>query len=288
MSSPGLFVLLIFSYLPLIGLLIAFEDYRDDKGLFGSAWAGLQNFAFLFNSGDAWAITFNTIAYNTAFIVVGLVASVSVALLLYEVRVGWLSGVYKWALFFPYFMAYPIISYIAYAFLANDIGFVNHFLKAIGVAPVLWYNTPEAWPFILVLINLWRTLGYGSIIYLAGIQGISPEYFEAAMIDGARKSQQIWHITLPLLRPLMIILTLLAIGRVFFADFGLFYIVPSNSPLLQPATNVIDVYVYNALTGGGTVGMAAAAGFYQSIVGFALVFSANWIVRRISPEQALF
>jgi putative aldouronate transport system permease protein len=187
-------------------------------------------------------------------------------------------------------MAYPVIAYVVYAFLADDVGFVNHVLSVFGVAPVRWYGSPDLWPYILVTVNLWRSVGFGAVIYLAGMQGISPEYFEAARVDGASKLAQIRCITLPLLRPLMITLTLLAIGRIFYSDFGLFFNVPQNSPLLQPATETIDLYVYHALTGssGGTIGMAAAASFYQSIFGFVLIVCANWVVRRVSPDQALF
>jgi len=191
-------------------------------------------------------------------------------------------------MFFPSFISAVIISYFVFALLSAEHGLVNKLLQRLGHTPVAWYASPEYWPVILVLIHLWKSAGFGSILYLAGILAISPEFYEAAKIDGATKLQQIRYITLPLLSPILIITTLLAIGKIFYADFGLFYVVTRNSPQLYSTTDVIDTYVYRALRQLGDVGMAAAAGFAQSMIGFVLVMLANLIMRRIDPEKAIF
>jgi len=289
MAAPALLLLLVLSYLPMAGLVIAFKDYRADQGVFGSAWVGLQNFAYLF-SQDAWRITFNTLFMNALFIVTTLVVSLIVALLLNEIRdTGkWLAKFYQSALFFPFFISYVLISSFAFGILSSDTGLLDRVLTSVGLPSVDWYASPRYWPTILTIVNLWRTVGFYSIIYLAGIIAISPDYYEAARVDGATRWQQIRSITLPLIGPLITINVLLAIGRIFYADFGLFYQVTQNSSLLYSTTDVIDTYVFRSLTAIGDVGMAAAAGFYQAVVGFILVVLANWIVRRIDRERALF
>jgi putative aldouronate transport system permease protein len=290
MTAPGVLLLAVFSYIPLLGLVIAFKDYRAYRGIWGSAWVGLQNFAYLFDSQDAWRITFNTLFMNALFIVTTLAASLAIALLLNEIRESsrFLSKFYQSTLFFPYFLSYVVISYFVFGLLNANNGLVDHLLPSLNLPSIDWYSSPQYWPSILTLVNLWKSAGFWSIVYLAGIIAINPEYYEAARVDGANKWQQIRGITLPLITPLIIINVLLSIGRIFYADFGLFYQVTSNSPLLYPTTDVIDTYVYRSLTTLGDVGMSAAAGFYQAIVGFVLVLLSNWIVRRISPERALF
>lgn len=289
MALPALLLLLVFNYIPMVGIVIAFKDYKTYQGIWGSAWVGLQNFQYLFGQ-DAWTITRNTLGMNALFIVTTLVAALVVAVLLNEVRdtSKWLTKFYQSALFFPFFMSYVIISTFAFGFLSVDTGLLDHLLVSIHLPTVDWYASPQYWPAILTIVNLWRTVGFNSLIYLAGIVAINPEYYEAARVDGASKWMQIRSITLPLIAPLMIINVLLQIGRIFYADFGLFYQVPQNSALLYPATDVIDTYVFRSLTSIGDVGMAAAAGFYQALVGFILVLGANWIVRRIDRERALF
>jgi putative aldouronate transport system permease protein len=290
MMSPGLALLFVFSYVPLFGLVIAFKDYRAYQGIWGSAWVGLQNFQYLFNSQDAWHITFNTLFMNALFIVTTLIASLAIALLLNEIRESsrFLIKIYQSTLFFPYFLSYVIISYFVFGLLNANNGLLDHLLAHLGRQPVDWYSSPQYWPVILTLVNLWKSAGFWSIVYLAGIIAINPEYYEAARVDGANKWQQIRGITLPLIMPLIIINVLLAIGRIFYADFGLFYQVTGNNPLLYPTTDVIDTYVFRSLTTLGDVGMAAAAGFYQAVVGFVLVLVSNWVVRRMDPERALF
>lgn len=288
MVAPGVLLLFIFSYLPMAGLIIAFKDFRASQGMLGSEWVGLENFRFLFGTGAAWRITLNTLGLNALFISSNLIGSLTVALLLNEVRSRIASRFYQFALFIPYFISWVIVGYFGFAFLNTDTGLLNRLLASFGMPPVRWYASPEYWPLILMLVNLWKNLGFWSIIYLAGIINISPEYYEAARIDGATKWQQIVSITLPLLLPLVLINLLLAVGRIFYADFGLFFNVTRDSSQLYQTTDVIDTYVYRALRSTGDVGMAAAASFYQAIVGFLLVLFTNWLVRRVDPDKALF
>ena len=290
MTIPGLCLLFVFAYLPMFGIIIAFKDYRAYLGVLGSAWVGLQNFFYLFETNDARRIVFNTIFMNTLFIVTVLIASLGIALLLHEVRNShkWLSRFYQSTLFFPYLFSYVIINYFVFALLDTSNGLVNHFLVSLGLHAIDWYSSPQYWPVILTLVNLWKNAGFWSIVYLAGILAINPEYYEAAGMEGATTWQKIWHITLPMLKPLIIINVLLSIGRIFYADFGLFYQVTRNTPQLYSTTDVIDTYVYRTLTALGDVGMASAAGAFQAIIGFVLVLGSNWLVRRTDPERALF
>jgi putative aldouronate transport system permease protein len=288
MALPGVLMLLVFAYLPMVGLVIAFKDYRFVDGLWGSAWVGFDNFRFLFGTDTAWRITRNTLLMNSLFITTSTVASLIIALLMNEVYTSWLSKYYQTMLFFPYFISWVIVSYFVFGFLNGDTGIANQILMALGLDKIEWYREPAYWPTILTAANLWNGMGFGSIVYLAGMLGIDTGYYEAAKIDGANKFQQIRYITLPLIMPLIIILVLLAIGRIFNADFGLFFFVPRDNPMLYSTTDVIDTFVYRSLVQLGDISMAAAAGFYQSVVGFALVVLANWLVRRINPDNSLF
>lgn len=288
MALPGVIMLLVFAYLPMIGLVIAFKNYRFADGLLGSAWVGLDNFRFLFGADAALRVTRNTLLMNSLFIATGTAASLTIALLLNEVYTSWASKYYQTLLFFPHFISWVIVSYFVFGFLNGDTGLVNQWLAKLGLEPAAWYREAGYWPGVLTLTNLWNGVGFGSIVYLAGILGIDPVYFEAAKIDGANKWQQIRFITLPMLLPLVIILVLLAIGRIFNADFGLFYFVPRNTPQLYSTTDVIDTFVYRSLVQLGDISMAAAAGFYQSVVGLVMVVVANWIVRRINRDYSLF
>jgi len=290
MMLPGLLVLFVFAYLPMFGIIIAFKDYRAYQGVLGSQWVGLKNFQYLFGTDDARRIVVNTLAMNALFIVSVLVVALAIALLLKEVQGSsrWLSKFYQSTLFFPYLFSYVIINYFVFALLNTSNGFVNHTLEAVGVHPVNWYQSAQSWPVILTLVTVWKNAGFWSIVYLAGIIAINPEYYEAATIDGASRWRQMWRITLPLLKPLIVINLLLSIGRIFYADFGLFYQVTRNAPELYPTTDVIDTYVYRTLTTIGDVGMASAAGTFQAVVGFFLVLLSNWLVRRTEPQSAIF
>jgi putative aldouronate transport system permease protein len=288
MAAPAMLLVLVFSYLPMFGLIIAFKKYRFADGIWGSQWVGLDNFRYLFLTPAAVRVTINTLALNTMFIGVGLIVSLGLALLLNEVRNPFLSRYYQSVMFFPYLISWVIVGYFGFALLNADTGLLNQILVMVGQEPIRWYGSPEYWPLILILAKTWNGAGYGAIIYLAGIVAINPEYYEAARIDGATKWQQIRFITLPLLRPLIIIQLLLSIGFILYADFGLFYNLTRDRAELLSTTDVLDTFVFRALRTQGDIAMAAAAGFFQSIVGFILVLIVNWFVRRIDPERALF
>ena len=284
MMLPGLIYLLINNYIPMAGLVVAFKKYNYKDGIWGSDWAGLSNFKFLFSTRDAWLMIRNTLGYNIVFIVTGTVFAIAVAIILNEIRGTLSKKVYQTFILIPYLISMVVVSYIVFALLSSDSGFIN---KTFGTN-INWYMNAKYWPFILVIVNLWKSFGYNSIIYYATVIGIDTSLYEAAVVDGASRWQRIWHVTLPGLRPTIITLTLLSIGRVFYSDFGLFYQVPQNSGLLYDVTTTIDVYVYKGLMLLNDVGRSAAAGFFQSICGFILVLTANLVVNKIDKDNALF
>ena len=289
MTVPGMLYLFINNYIPICGLFIAFKDIDYSKGIFKSDWNGFENFKYLFRTEDAFIITRNTILYNLTFIILNVVICVAVAVMLSEVSKKFMMKFYQTALLFPHLISIIIIAYIAYAFLNSDTGFINHSIQeAIGRDPINFYADPKYWPFILVIVQVWKTMGYTSIIYFSAILGIDRSLYEAAVVDGAGKMKQIFYITLPLLRPTIITMGLMNVGRIFYSDFGLFLQVPMNQGALFNVTNTIDTYVYRALLLNNDIGMASAAGLYQSIVGFLLVLGANLLVRKMDPENALF
>lgn len=294
MAMPGILILLLFNYLPMFGVIIAFKNFKYYsnsffQNLFQSEWIGFKNFEYLFNTKDAFIITRNTLLYNLSFIVIGLIVSIAVALMLNEIRNRKLARIYQTAMFLPFFLSWVVVSYLAYAFLSTDFGYINRvILKAIGMAPFPWYSSTKPWPFLLVFINSWKWCGYNSIIYLSAMIAIDKNYYEAAMIDGASKWRQITSVTLPHIMPVIVMMTLLNLGRIFNADFGLFYQVPRNMGILYPVTNVIDTYVYTALIRMGDIGMSSAAALYQSLVGFILVYVVNRIVRKANKDYALY
>ncbi|MFD2613935.1 ABC transporter permease [Paenibacillus gansuensis] len=286
---PGMAMLLLNNYLPMFGIVLAFKNYTFSDGIFGSKWVGFDNFKYLFLTDDAWLMTRNTILYNLVFILLHLLIAVTFAMLLNELRIRFFAKVYQTVMFLPYFLSWVIVSYIGYAFLNAQYGFVNTtILPLLSLDAVDWYAEASYWPFILPLVSVWKDIGYATVIYLAAIVGFDKEYYEAAVIDGATKRQQAVYITLPLLRPVITIILLLQVGKIFYADFGLFYQVTLNSGLLYEKTVVIDTYVYTALKTLGDVGMASATGLYQSVIGFVLVVLTNLIVRKIDRDSSLF
>lgn len=289
LALPGFLLLLINNYLPMFGIFLAFKDLNYTKGIWGSDWIGFDNFKYLFASNDAWMIIKHTILYNLTFIVINTVLAVLLAIVLNEVKNRFLSKFFQATMLLPYFISMVIVSYLVFGFLNPELGFVNKsILEPMGHEPIVWYASSKYWPLILTIVNTWKSVGYASVVYLAAIAGIDQEYYEAARIDGASKWKQMTSITIPLIMPVIIILTLLAIGRIFNADFGLFYQTTMASGMLKETTEVIDTYVYNALLVTGDTGLASSAGLLQSIVGFILVISVNYVVKRFSKENALF
>lgn len=292
LAIPGIIWFLVFAYLPMFGVVIAFKKWTIHGGfmesLIKSEWVWLDNFKFLFQSSDAWLITKNTVLYNLVFIVLGIVLPVTLAIILKEILNKRLSKIYQSAMFLPYFLSWVVVSYCLFAFLSPTQGFANTVFEKMGLEKISWYTEPKYWPFIIIFMSQWKAVGYGTVVYLASICGIDKTYYEAAMIDGANKWQQVKCITIPLLKPIMIIMFITAIGGMFRSDFGLFYQLPKNSGALYPVTNVIDTYVYRGLMNLGNIGMSSAAGLYQSFVGLVLILVTNGIVRKVDNENAFF
>ncbi|QGR00185.1 sugar ABC transporter permease [Paenibacillus psychroresistens] len=289
MTLPGFVYFLINSYLPMVGIIIAFKNVDFMKGIWASDWVGLKNFEFLFSTEDAFIITRNTLLYNLSFIVLNLVFAVGIAILLNEIRRKILAKLYQSIILLPYLLSWVIVGYVGYSFLSIEYGFINKWIiEPLGLDSISWYSESKYWPYILPIVNTWKNVGYYSIVYLAAIVGIDQEYYEAAKLDGAGKWQMIRTITIPLIAPIIIIMTLLQVGRIFFADVGLFFQVTLQSGAIMSTTNVLDTYVYRALLQMGDIGMASAAGLYQSIIGFILVLTANYVVSRFSKENSLF
>ncbi len=283
---PALIYIFINNYLPMFGVFIAFKNINYQKGIFGSDWIGLKNFEFLFKTKDAYIMLRNTLGYNLLFITLGIVLSVSLAILMNEIGKTVLAKIAQPIIIFPNMISMVIVAYIVFAFLNSQTGFINKTI--LKDSPISWYSKPQYWPFILTVVHFWKSTGYGSIIYMASIAGIDKELFEAARVDGATRWQQIIHITLPLLKPTVIIMVLMSVSKIFNSDFGLFYQVPMNSGALYKTTQTIDTYVYRALMEMSDIGMSSAASLFQSAVGFVLVIVANQIVARVDSDNRLF
>ena len=294
MLLPGLIVLFFNCYLPMGGIVMAFERINFRRFAYFGDWVGMQNLEVFFKSTYSFIIARNTLAYNFAFIIFGTVIALFFAISLNELNGKFARKFYQTVMFLPYFMSWVVITYIVVGFLNTNYGLINTCrLSLFNIDPINFYATPKYWPYIIIALNVWKGAGYGSVMYLAGITNIDQSYYEAARIDGASKWQQIWRITLPLLKPMIIILTLLSIGKIFNTDIGLFYSVPqlgSNGGLVK-AVCTIDTFVYTNLMSGNSVSainLASAAAFLQSILGFALVMITNLIVRKINEDYALF
>lgn len=288
MLAPGLLFFLLFAYVPMAGVVMAFKQFTYEGGIFGSPWNGLDNFRFFFESGQAWQVTRNTALYNIAFIIVNNVLQITMAILLFEVANKWFRKIFQTMLFLPYFISWVVVGAIAYNLFSYDFGMINVVLQAVGMEPVDIYNTAAYWPFLLVLVAAWKAVGYGSIMYLAAITSIDTEMYEAAEIDGANVFQRIFKITIPNLYPTVIILVLLAVGNIFRGDFGMFYNMVGNNGLLFGNTDVIDTFVFRSLTTANDIGMSSAVGFYQSVLGFVTILLANYAVRKYDKDRALF
>lgn len=288
MALPGLLFFLIFSYMPLPGVVLAFKDYNFADGIFGSKWVGLKNFEFFFNGDYAWRTTFNTLFINANYIVFGTLVAVAFAILLNEIRKSFARRLYQSLMFLPYFFSAIVVGNFVYLMFSSKYGLVNQLLSALNSPPVDWYANAQYWVAILVGIFIWKNTGYAVVLYLATIVGIDEELFEAASLDGANRWQRIRYITLPLLVPTMTIVTLLAVGKIFYGDFQTIYSIVGDNGLLFPTTDVIDTYVFRAVKNVGDISMPAAVGLYQSVCGFLLVLACNWAVKKYNRENSLF
>jgi putative aldouronate transport system permease protein len=290
MILPAAILLILFCYLPLMGLIIAFKDYKFDGGILGSNWAKpiFGNFIFLFGSGDAFRALKNTVLLNGCFIVVGTIFQVGLALMLNEISNKLFKKITQSFTFLPYFISWIVVGVFAYNLFSYDTGAINTITGYFGIEKTDWYSNAGIWPILMIFFSQWKSAGYGAVVYLATIAGIDGSYFEAAQIDGATKLQQIRYISLPMLRPTIIILTLLAIGKIMNADFGMFYALVGDAAQLYPTTDVIDTFVYRNLRLIGDIGMASAAGFAQSVLSFVLVIASNYFVKKYDQDAALF
>ncbi len=284
MIIPGMIYLLINNYIPMFGIYIAFKKVDYSKGLWASDWVGLKNFSYLFSTKDAFIITRNTLLYNAAFITLGIITGIIVGICLAELLKKFFQKLYQTLILLPQLISMVIVAYIVYGFLSNETGLITKLMNG----NINFYATPKVWPFILILVYVWKQLGYNAIIFLSSIVGIDAGLYEAARMDGATKWQQITKITLPQLKPTIITLFMLQVGRIFYSDFGLFYQVPLDSGALYNVTNTVDTYVYRALLVNNNISAASAASTYQAIVGFAIVFVVNMIVRKVDRESAMF
>jgi putative aldouronate transport system permease protein len=287
MTLPALLFFLLFCYVPMFGLILAFKDYRYDLGILGSKFIGLDNFRFFFTSADAWRLTRNTVGYALAFTATGTFFSILSAMLMFELKSRKMVKFYQTVMIFPRFLSWVIVGFITYILFQPDLGIADQLSRVFGLRQVSWYAEKTWWPYILVVVNLWKNIGLSSIMYFAVLVGVDESLFEAAEIDGASRVQRARYISMPALVPLMVILLLLSIGSLFRGDFGLFYQIPRDVGTLYPVTDVVDTYVYRGLR-GGNIGITAAVGLFQSLVGLVLIVAANWGVRRASPESSLF
>jgi len=293
MLLPALIWFMLLSYLPMLGLVLAFKQFHFYRGgffhsLYKSKWVGFENFTYLFSSNEAWIITRNTLGYNILFIIIGTALSVLLAIGFSRMLNKKLTKLLQTLIFCPYFITWVVIGYIVMSFLSYEHGTVNGILKFFNMTPVNWYSDRGIWPYVLVTVNVWQTIGYTSVIYLASILGISQQLYEAAEIEGASKWQQVKFITIPGIKPIIIVMVMISVGQIFQGNFGLFWFAPMESGALLPVTQVINTYTYRALMYTSNVGMSSAACLYQSVMGFILVLIFNRTLQKVDPENAMF
>ncbi|WP_270169275.1 ABC transporter permease [Paenibacillus sp. SYP-B4298] len=288
LALPGVLFLLIFAYLPMFGHIVAFKRFRPSDGLWGSEWVGLDNFKFFFGSDDWLHITLNTLFINSLFIVFTLGIALVLAVFINELRHALYKRLAQSVIFLPYFVSWLVVSFMTYAVFNTSDGVLNKLLAGLGREGYNWYGNAELWPYILTMLFVWKMSGYVTIIFFSAITAISGEYYESAKLDGASRFQQILHITLPLLRPTLVVLLLLQIGRIFYGDFGMIYGIIGDNPILIPTTDVIDTFSFRALRQLGNFSMAGAVVLYQAIMGLITIVLFNWVAKKIDSDSSLF
>ena len=287
LALPGILMLLLFSYVPMFGIIIAFKDYKYPLGILGSEWVGLDNFKFLFSSDYIYGVIGRTAGYHILLESFNILCSVIVAILLYEITSKALIKTYQTAILLPSFISFVLVAYIVFTLLSHEYGIVNKFLESVGATPIKWYNEPKYWPAILLITNLWKGVGYSTLLYYATIIGIDTSLFEAAEIDGANKWQLIRHITIPALVPIVCLMMILSVGNIMSGNFDLFYQVPRQSAALYSTTDIMNTYIYRSLT-TGNISTSGAVALFQSVIGTVMVLLTNGIVRKVSPDNAMF
>lgn len=295
MVAPAAIWLLLLRYLPMGGIVLAFKDYKINprnpsfiSNLLSSKWVGLKNFEYLFKTDSAWIMFRNTLGYNIVFIILGVIIPVAFAIMMNELTRKFVRKTYQTMMFFPYFLSWVVVSYFLNAFLDAQYGMIPAMQAAAEKEVTSWYTTPGPWPYLLVFANLWKNVGYSTVLYLAAITGIDANQYEAAAIDGASKWQQVLYVTIPHLRTMICILFIMNVGRIFASDFGLFYNVPMQNGALFSVTQTIDTYVYRAYIATGNPGQSSAAGLLQNVLGFICILSANAIVKKVDADSAMF
>lgn len=288
MLSPAVIYTLVFAYYPMTGIVMAFKKYNYAGGIWGSPWNGLENFKFFFQSGQAGLVTRNTVLYNVLFIAVNTIAQIAVAVLLTEIRNKRYRKVTQSLMFLPYFISWVIVGVMAFNIFSSDYGVLNQIIQVFGGKPIKFYTTPEVWPFILLFFNVWKGIGYGSVMYLAAIMGIDTSIYEAAKIDGANVFQRIFKITIPMIRQTTVILLLLSVGGIFKGNFDMFYNLVGTNGLLYNYTDVIDTLTFRTLISSNDFGMSAAIGLYQSVLCFITILIVNKLVGKYEKDYTLF
>jgi putative aldouronate transport system permease protein len=287
-ALPSIVICFLMAYVPMFGIILAFKSLNYKLGILGSHWVGFKNFEFFFISGQAFTVTANTMLYNILFIATTTVVSILIAVLVVEMGGKIFKKAAQSMMFLPYFISWVVVGALMYNIFNVDNGLLNHYIKAMGVEPLNIYQTPWYWYILLPLLRIWKLAGYSSIIYLAAIMGIDGEFYEAATIDGANRFQKIWLITMPMLKPTIIILLMLSLGGILRGDFDMFYQLIGANSMLYKSTDIIDTFVFRSLIGNGDIGMTSAAAFYQSILCFLFITATNGIVKKINKDYALF
>jgi putative aldouronate transport system permease protein len=288
MLLPAIAFTILFAYVPMAGVITAFKDYKHQLGMFGSPWAGWDNFKYLLVSDKLWPLTRNTFLYNLCFIGFGMIFEVGLAIIISEIPLKRLKKVFQSMTFLPFFISWVVVASIMLNIFGYENGVLNTLITTFGGERVNIYGNPATFPIVLVLLKLWKSTGYGTIIYLSSVTGMDQAMLEAADIDGANIWQRIWYITFPHLKPTMVIMLLLAVGQIFRGDFGMFYQTVGNNQMLLEVSDIIDTFVYRSLITSPNTGMAAAAGLYQSVLCFVTVIAANFVVKKIEPDYTLF
>lgn len=287
LAVPGVICLLIFNYIPLFGIVIAFKNFKPLKGIWGSDWCGFDNFKYFFTSSDAWVTIRNTVLYNIAWLILGTICAVGLALMFYSLKSRRALKVYNTIIIMPKFLSAVLLAFVVEMFLNYRYGYLNQIVTSLGQKVIDWYTKPELWPFILTIVKIWSTVGVGSMIYYASLMSLDEGLLDAARVDGANKLRQIWHVMLPHLIPIIVVQNIINIGHMFSSDLDLFYQVPQNVGLLYPTTDVINTYTFRAIQ-AGHLARAGAVGLAQSVAGFILVVITNAIVKKVSPENRLY
>lgn len=287
MLIPSLVLVITFSYIPMAGIVVAFKKYNYRLGIFGSEWSGFSNFRYMILSNKLWPLTRNTLLYNAVFIILGLVCEVGFAIILNEISHKFFKKTAQTMMFLPHFISWVVVATIVLN-IFGDHGVLNHLLNSMGMESINIYSKAKQWPIVMVLMKLWKSTGYGSVVYLAAIVGISPEIYEAGKIDGANIWQRIHSITLPCLKPTVMTMLLLSIGGIFRGDFGMFYQLVGNNQILLQTSDILDTFVYRSMMSTSNLGMAAAAGLFQSVLCFITINLVNYIIKRLDPDYALY